>query len=168
MKKLLSSLVLVGVLVVGARAQDTWPTDIAFVQDWFHQPADVVGLRLGIPYGSNQSVTGFDIGLWGQSDYAWAFQVNVVANIVHEDMGGVQVGLYNEAGHLTGIQVGLWNHAPTLEGFQFGVINLADEADGMQVGLINRTEMMHGYQIGLVNVIRGSSVPFCTVINFSF
>jgi len=168
MKKLLSSLILLGVLVAGARAQDTWPTDIAFVQDWFHRPADVVGLRVGIPYGSNDAITGIDVGFWGQSDYAWAFQVNVVANIVRDTMGGIQVGLYNEAGNLTGIQVGLWNRAPTLAGAQIGIINLADEADGFQIGLINRTELMHGYQFGLVNVIRESPVPFCTVLNFYF
>ena len=136
--------------------------------DLIHRPSDVAGLRLGIPYGLNDSVTGIDIGLWGKSDYAWAIQVNVIQNSVRDEMGGLQVSLVNEAGHLTGMQVGLWNQAATMEGFQIGILNLADGVNGMQIGLINRTENMHGYQIGLVNVIRESSVPFAPVINFLF
>ena len=167
MKKLLSSLIFAGVLVSGAMAQDTWPVDFAFL-DWIHRPADVAGLRIGIPYGQNDSVTGIDIGLWGKSDYAWAIQVNVVHNVVRDEMGGIQVSCVNDAGHLTGLQVGLWNMAPTMEGFQIGLLNLADQVDGLQIGLVNRTEIMHGYQIGLVNVIRESPVPFAPIMNFYF
>lgn len=167
MKKLLSSLILVGVVATGVLAQDTWPVDVSFI-DWFHRPADVAGLRLGIPYGVNDSVTGLDIGLWGKSDYAWAIQVNVVHNIVRDEMGGIQISCVNDAGHLTGMQIGLWNQAPTMEGFQIGLLNLADNVNGLQIGVVNRTELMHGYQIGLVNVIRESPVPFAPVINFLF
>lgn len=167
MKKLLSILILGGTLVGGALAQDTWPADIG-IADWFYRPSDVAGLRIGIPYGQNDSVTGLDVGLWGKSDYAWAIQVNVVHNIVRDEMGGIQVSLLNDAGHLTGMQVGLWNNAPTMDGFQIGILNLADQVVGLQIGLVNRTELMHGYQIGLVNVIRESSVPFCPVVNFCF
>lgn len=167
MKKLLSSLILVGVVATGALAQDTWPVDVSFI-DWIHRPADVAGLRVGIPYGVNDSVTGLDIGLWGKSDYAWAIQVNVLENRVRDEMGGIQISCVNDAGHLTGMQIGLWNQAPTMEGFQIGILNLADEVNGLQIGLINRTELMHGYQIGLVNVIRESPVPFAPVVNFLF
>ncbi|MEI8242672.1 MAG: hypothetical protein WCI17_05345 [bacterium] len=165
MKKLLSSLVLAGVMATGALAQDIWPVDISFL-DWIHRPADVAGLRLAVPYGINDSVTGLDIGLWGKSDYAWAIQINVLHNKVRDEMGGIQISCLNDAGHLTGMQIGLWNTAPTMEGFQIGLLNLADQVDGLQIGLINRTEIMKGYQIGLVNVIRESSVPFAPVINF--
>jgi hypothetical protein len=167
MKKLLSSLILVGVVATGALAQDTWPVDVSFL-DWIHRPADVAGLRLGIPYGINDSVTGLDFGLWGKSDYAWAIQVNVAENRVRDEMGGIQISCVNDAGHLTGMQIGLWNQAPTMEGFQIGLLNLADNVNGLQIGVINRTELMHGYQIGLVNVIRESPVPFAPVINFLF
>jgi hypothetical protein len=168
MKKLLSSLLLAGVLVAGARAQEMLPVDIAFIQDWWYRPSEVIGLRMGIPYAKNDSLTGLDIGFWGESDYAWAIQINLVASMVHDTMGGLQIGGYCEAGHLTGVQIGLWNHAPTTEGCQIGLVNLADETEGLQIGLINRTEMMHGYQIGLINVIRESPVPFCVGINLSF
>jgi len=167
MKKLLSSLILVGVVATGALAQDTWPIDVSFI-DWIHRPADVAGLRLGLPYGVNDSVTGLDIGLWGKSDYAWAIQVNVLENRVRDEMGGIQISCINDAGHLTGLQVGLWNTAPTMEGFQIGLLNLADNVNGLQIGIINRTELMHGYQIGLVNVIRESPVPFMPIVNFLF
>ena len=167
MKKLLSSLVLAGMFVGGVWAQDTWPVDISFI-DWFHRPADVAGLRIGIPYGQNDQVTGVDIGLFGQSDYAWAIQINLVANLVRDEMGGIQIGCFNKAGHLTGVQIGLWNNAPTGIGLQLGLLNLADQMDGFQIGIVNRTELMRGYQIGLVNVIRESPVPFCVLVNFSF
>jgi len=167
MKKLLSSLVLVGVMAGGALAQDIWPVDFSFM-DWVYRPSDVAGLRLGIPYGRNDSVTGLDIGLYGVSDYAWAIQVNALYNGVRDEMGGIQVACINDAGHLTGLQVSLWNTAQTMEGMQIGLLNLADQVEGFQIGVINRTELMHGYQIGLVNVIRESPVPFCVGINFSF
>lgn len=167
MKKLLSSLVLAGSIAFGALAQDTWPVDVSFL-DWIHRPADVAGLRLGLPYGINDSVTGIDIGLWGKSDYAWAIQINLLQNAVRDEMGGIQVGCVNDAGVLSGLQVGLWNTAPTMQGFQIGLLNLADQAEGLQIGIVNRTEIMHGYQIGLVNVIRESSVPFAPIVNFHF
>ncbi|MEI6210279.1 MAG: hypothetical protein WCR06_01510 [bacterium] len=167
MKKLLSSLVLAGMMATGALAQDTWPVEISFL-DWIYRPSDVAGLRLAVPYGINDSVTGVDIGLWGKSDYAWAFQFNALHNKVRDRMGGLQVSCLNDAGDLTGMQVGLWNMAATAEGFQIGLLNLTDQMDGMQIGIINRTELMHGYQIGLVNVIRESSVPFAPIINFCF
>lgn len=167
MKKLLSSLFLAGSMAVGALAQDTWPVDVSFM-DWIHRPADVAGLRLGLPYGVNDSVTGVDIGLWGKSDYAWAIQINVLHNNVRDEMGGIQISCLNDAGHLDGIQIGLWNMAASADGFQIGLLNLTDQMYGFQIGLVNRTEIMHGYQIGLVNVIRESSVPFAPVINFHF
>lgn len=167
MKKLLSSLVLASVMATGALAQDTWPVDISFL-DWIYRPSDVAGLRLAVPYGVNDSITGVDIGLWGKSDYAWAIQLNVLHNKVRDEMGGIQISCLNDAGHLTGMQVGLWNMAATAAGFQIGLLNLTDQFEGLQVGIINRTENMHGYQIGLVNVIRESSVPFAPGINFFF
>lgn len=167
MKKLLSSLALVGVMASGALAQDTWPVDLSFL-DWIHRPADVAGLRVGIPFGLNDSVTGVDVGFWGQSDYFWGIQVNVVENHVRDEVGAIQVACINDAGHLTGLQVGLWNTAATMQGFQVGLLNLADQAEGLQIGVVNRCELMHGYQIGLVNVIIESPVPFAPVVNFSF
>jgi len=168
MKKLLSSLVLFGALVGSAYAQEIWPIDFGLV-DLIHRPADVVGLRLGIPYGQNNSITGIDIGLYGQSEYAWALQFNLTSCQVRDEMGGLQVSLLNGAGHLTGMQIGLWNVVTTsVEGFQIGLLNLADDVTGMQIGVVNRTETMHGYQIGLVNVIRQSPLPCTAVINFAF
>ncbi len=165
MKKLLAGLVMVGCMVSSAWAQETWPVDVAFL-DWYYRPADVAGLRVGIPYGVNDSVTGLDVGLWGKSDYAWALQVNVLHNKVRDEMGGIQVSALNDAGHLAGIQIGLWNCAPSMDGMQLGLLNLADEAEGFQIGLVNRAELLHGYQIGLFNIIRESSVPFAPFINF--
>ena len=167
MRKHLCSLLVALVTVSGALAEETCPIELSFM-DWLYRPSDVAGLRLGIPFGKNDAVTGVDVGFWGQSDYAWAFQFNVVANVVRDDMGGLQVALYNFAGNLTGIQVGLWNRALTGAGAQIGLLNLADQINGFQIGVVNRTEIMHGYQIGLVNVIRESPVPFFTILNFYF
>ena len=167
MKKLFSSLALVCVVASGALAQDVWPVEVSCF-DWINRPSDVAGLRIGIPYGVNDSITGVDIGLWGQSDYAWALQFNLLTCQVRDEMGGLQVSAYNQAGNLIGIQVGLWNRAPTATGAQIGLLNLSDQMNGFQIGIINRVEMIHGYQIGLVNVIRESPVPCMAGFNFYF
>ena len=167
MRKHLCSLLVALVTVSGAFAEETWPVELSFM-DWLYRPSDVAGLRIGIPYGMNDAVTGIDVGFWGQANYAWAFQVNVVANVVRDRMGGLQFALYNYGGDLTGIQVGLWNRVLSGEGLQIGLLNLADQFNGFQLGVVNRTETMHGYQIGLVNGIRESPVPFCTILNFYF
>lgn len=156
-------------LVSGAFAEDYQisPIELSFL-DFIYHPIDVTGLRVGIPYGSNDSVTGIDIGLWGKSTYLYGFQFNLLANIVTDRAGAIQLSIYNDTKSLVGLQAGLWNNAGNMTGLQVGLLNLADEIEGFQIGLINRSELMHGFQVGLVNVIRSAPLPFCPLINVGF
>lgn len=145
----------------------SWPVWLAFnsIKD-----IDVIGLRLTLPYGACESVTGFDIGFFGRCRYFEGIQVNLLRNDVSDIMAGFQIGLYNSSGRadLMGIQVGLWNEAHSLRGIQVGLINVADSVTGIQVGLINRAESMYGVQAGAVNVIRESETPFLPLVNIGF
>ena len=145
----------------------SWPVWLALNSQ---KDIDVIGLRLTIPYGSCESVTGFDIGFFGRCRYFEGFQLNILRNDVSDIMAGVQVGIYNSSGRadLMGVQVGLWNEAHSIRGVQFGLINVADSVTGIQFGLINRSEALYGFQGGIVNVIRESEMPFCPILNIGF
>ncbi len=145
----------------------SWPVWIALNSQ---KDIDVIGLRLTIPYGSCESVTGFDIGFFGRCRYFEGFQLNILRNDVSDIMAGVQVGIYNSSGRadLMGLQVGLWNEAHSIRGVQIGLINVADSVTGIQFGIINRSEALYGFQGGIVNVIRESEMPFCPILNIGF
>ena len=139
-----------------ANASDTkapWPVWLAFnsVED-----IDVVGLRLTLPYGECESVTGFDLGVYGRCRYFEGLQANILRNEALDVMAGIQAGIYNTAGRadLTGLQVGLWNEVRSMRGVQVGIINVADS--------------VQGFQVGGVNVIRESEIAFFPIVNIGF
>ena len=155
---------------VGAKKRVAmWPACFAVFE--LPETPDLVGIRIAIPYSTKQeSVTGLDIGLWGRCQNFEGLGLNIIRNDVHERFAGVQAGLYNSIGFgcLGGIQLGVWNEAHSLNGLQLGIVNLAGDAFGFQVGIINRSETMNGFQLGIINVIRDAEIPFCPVINVGF
>ncbi len=169
MKKMLFGLVMAGLVVFSASAAEKvrWPVWFAFNDT---EDIDVVGLRLNLPSGQCEQVSGLDIGLIGRSTYFSGIQINLLRNDVKDTLQGWQIGGYNSAGlsDMLGVQTGLWNESKTMYGFQVGLVNLADYVKGFQVGLVNRAEGMHGYQVGLINIIRDSNVPFCPLLNIGF
>ncbi len=144
-----------------------WPIWLAFNST---KDVDVVGLRLTLPYGKCESVTGFDLGIYGSCRYFEGLQLNILRNEAEDVMAGIQAGVYNSAGRadLTGLQVGLFNEASSMRGLQVGIINIAEQMQGFQVGLINRAETAYGFQVGGVNVIRDSELGFCPIVNIGF
>ena len=144
-----------------------WPVWLAFNST---KNIDVVGLRLTLPYGECEGVTGVDLGFYGRCRYFEGFQLNILRNEALDVMAGVQLGIYNSAGRadLSGVQVGFWNEARSMRGVQVGLINVADTVEGFQVGLINRAESMYGAQLGGVNVIRESDLTFFPIMNIGF
>lgn len=144
-----------------------WPVWLAFNST---KNIDVAGLRLTLPYGDCESVTGFDIGFYGRCRYFEGIQLNILRNEAVDVLSGIQVGCYNSSGRadLKGLQVGLFNEARSMRGIQVGIVNIADSVCGFQIGLINRTETMYGFQVGGVNVIRESDMAFCPIINIGF
>ena len=150
-------------------ASTVWPAYFA-VCEWPANP-DVVGLRLTIPFSTEQeNVTGLDLGFWGRSISFEGIQLNLFRNDVKDRCAGFQVGCYNSigSGEMMGLQVGLWNEANALRGFQVGLVNVSGETEGFQVGLVNRAETMHGYQVGLINVIRDAELQFFPLVNIGF
>jgi len=162
----------------GIFSQETAVIDFAFLDYWYH-PKNVVGLRVGIPWGNNNNVTGFDVGLYGKSSTMSGIQVNLVANIVKDRADAVQVSLYNQAGSLSGAQVGLMN----VTGYgalgydtrlmfsacvQVGLLNVANDLRGVQVGFVNQADMLYGFQLGIVNVIKSGVIPFMPIVNIGF
>ena len=146
-----------------------WP---AFIGVWeFPETPDLVGIRFTIPWSTKQeSVTGFDVGFWGRSEYFEGVQCNVLRNDVKDSCSGIQCGIYNSVarGDLLGIQVGLWNESLAHRGIQFGIVNVSGDTQGFQFGVINRSETMYGFQLGLINIIRDAEIQFCPVINVGF
>ncbi len=141
-----------------------WPVWLAFNST---KDIDVAGLRLTLPYGECESVTGFDLGCFGRCRYFEGFQINILRNDAKEYLAGLQIGLYNSAGRADrlGMQIGLWNEARIINGFQIGLVNLTDSGSGFQIGLINRAETFYGFQGGAVNVIRENEFAFLPLIN---
>lgn len=145
----------------------SWPVWLSFNST---KAIDVVGFRFTLPYGRCESVTGFDIGVYGISRYFEGAQLNILRNEATDVMAGGQCGVYNSAGRADciGAQLGLFNEARSMRGVQVGIINLADNLYGVQVGLINRAETAYGFQVGGVNVIRESDLAFCPIVNIGF
>ena len=145
----------------------SWPVWLAFNSA---DDIDIVGLRLTLPYGECESVTGFDLGIYGRCRYMEGIQANILRNEALDVMSGAQAGIYNSAGRadLAGLQLGLWNEARSIRGVQVGIINVADAVYGFQIGIINRAESMYGFQVGGVNIIRDSEIPFFPIVNIGF
>jgi len=146
-----------------------WPAFFA-VGDLPETP-DLIGLRITIPWSTKQeSVTGFDLGLWARTQFFEGFAFNVFRNDVKDQLTGVQVSLYNSAAQADalGLQVGLWNEVGSMNGLQVGLVNTVGAMGGFQVGVINRAEELYGFQIGVINIIRDAEMRFCPVINVGF
>ena len=153
----------------GSRESAVWPACVALCQ-WPRSP-DVVGLRLTIPFSTTQdNVTGFDVGLWGVSEYFEGVQLNLLRSNVRDSASAFQVGIYNTVGRgdFLGAQVGLWNESMSMRGVQFGVVNVTGGSEGFQVGLINRAETLYGFQVGVINIIRDAEFQFLPVVNIGF
>ena len=140
------------------------------------EAADVLGLRLGLPYASHNNVEGLDVALLA-TDTAGdltGLQAAGFYNGVGHTVRGVQVaGFLNDAkGDVRGIQAaGLANRAGGfVEGLQMaGIANLgrdmpglvgaqvaafynaANTMDGLQMGLLNYAGNIEGAQIGFIN-----------------
>ena len=107
-------------------------------QQLFDEETSVYGLRLNLLYGSNKSVNGLDLGLFGDA-YA-----------------------------LNGIQIGGGNQVKgKLRGLQLGFANSADKGAGLQIGVMNRTHSMKGLQIGILNWNDEGFLPVFPFFNFS-
>lgn len=168
-KALLAILVL---LSVSAFSFDTipfqiglWAPNVQIVPD----EINVAGLKLNLPYGGNNNITGIDLGFASTSENTSALQLNLILNQASEQFSGVQAAIVNHAERSEWLSLGLVNiTGDRARGIQFGALNSTMEMRGLQVGLVNYAELMTGVQIGLANIIRESPVVFFPFINFCF
>jgi len=141
-----------------------WAPKTQLVPDYI----DVSGLKLNLPYGSNQNMAGLDLGLVSINSNTAALQVNLF-NRASEHFSGVQVGLVNVAGASDGVSVSFFNSTENISrGLDVALVNTSLEHRGVQVGIVNYTEFLTGFQIGLVNIVTKSTIPFFPIINFCF
>lgn len=146
-----------------------WPAFFAISE--IPATPDLIGFRLSFPFSTKQeSVTGFDIGLWARTRVFEGIAVNVLRNDVKDELTGFQIGFYNSAvqADSLGLQAGLWNEAGTLWGVQAGLVNSVGAMEGIQVGLINRAEELYGFQVGVINIIRDAEFRFLPIVNIGF
>ncbi len=141
-----------------------WAPQTQLVPDYI----DISGLKLNLPYGSNQNMAGLDLGLVSINGNTAALQVNLF-NRATDNFAGLQVGLINVAGASDGISISLFNSTESISrGLDIALVNTALEHRGIQIGLVNYTEFLTGFQIGLINIVTKSTVPFFPIINFCF
>jgi hypothetical protein len=117
---------------------------------------DIGGLKLNLIYGESHGMTGLDIGLFSQNTGdVNALHINGVS-VVGGNGNGLMISLvanYVE-GEYGGLQIGAFNYATHLSGLQIGAINVVNTA--------------YGLQIGVVNVVKDNDVPFLPIINGYF
>ncbi len=141
-----------------ANAQDK-PVQLALFApvQIFPENISIRGVRLSLIYGKNTTVTGVD---WGPvthttSGTSLGWRAAFVA-INEANFMGLQQALVNmDDKNSEGVQMGIFNHAGHMSGLQFGLINHAGS--------------MKGLQIGLINIIKsGGQFPVFPIVNWSF
>ncbi len=102
------------------------------------------------------------------------------------DVGGLQVGAYNQVarrfgglqlscfanlviGPMDGVQLGgVLDTAGAVRGVQVGGFNLAETTEGVQIGVVNVARTLRGVQLGLVNIAANGLVLVLPVVNVGF
>ena len=165
MDKKIYALILASVLSFGfvneARAQGNAgysPFMLSIVNPIQVPPSDfyVGGLKLNLIYGQCHDFTGLDIGLFSYCS----------GNTEGLHIGGVTA----IGGDGTGIMINLLANQVTGEygGLQIGFYNYASHLDGLQIGVLNVCDTAYGIQIGLINIIKDNDLPFFPIINGYF
>jgi hypothetical protein len=154
-KKLLFAFLILMILLPSQVYSWTWtPIQLSLWEpvQLFPERFNVYGIRLNLGYGSNQNLTGLDVG---------------TVNVISDKQRGGQLGLINLSEHSLGVCAGGMNYTTKLRGGQVGLLNTAqDSLVGLQVaGLINLSDHVNGMQMvavfgnGAVRVDGAQVVP---------
>ncbi len=172
-KKTMLLFVLVTMLVPALALADG-PINLALVPSVqiVGEDQSVTAFRLGL-WSRNASMTGLDLGIFGQNSGSFTGVQWLAGGVVDGDFTGWQnnwiASITN--GNMQGLQVGAYTHSGGgSSGVQLGLINTSDEFSGLQLGLVNITEVMRsGLQIGLINVIKSKEkLKLFPIVNWSF
>lgn len=170
MKTQLLALTILTTALVAQAAPDYFPLQLAICPPAQLMPetTNIVGFKFNLPYGQNDFVRGFDLGVVGGATDCEAFQLNLF-NVVPGTATGVGVGLFNLLGNAEGIHVGLMNYVEAeCQGLHVGLLNVAHVVTGLQVGVVNHCNKLYGMQIGLANIATEGRLPFTVLVNATF
>jgi hypothetical protein len=171
MKRLLIALVaLAGTFALHAGETTVSPLQLSICPpvQLVPESIDIIGLKLNLPYGYNEYVSGIDLGVVGGAERCDAIQVNLF-NVVPDRATGVIVGAFNLVGGAEGVHCAALNlAAEDCIGMQIGLLNTAQDVTGLQIGCVNRCDSLHGIQIGLANIAMDAPLPFTVLINAAF
>lgn len=133
--------------------------------------AQMNGLRITLFYGDCNRLNGLDLALLGANRVRERFNGLAIAPVFNRanSAAGLDLGFANVVeNELYGLQVGAWNHAGHGYGAQLGLVNTSSSFAGLQVGLFNWADDLDGLQLGLVNVIADQTVCVFPFLNIGF
>jgi len=170
MKTLFLALSILATTLVAQTNPAVFPLQLAICPPVQLMPetTEIVGFKFNLPYGQNEFVRGFDLGVVGGATNCEAIQVNLF-NVIPGTATGVGVGLFNLLGNAEGIHVGLMNYVETeCRGLHVGLLNVAHIVTGLQIGVVNHCNKLYGMQIGLANIATEARLPFTVLVNATF
>ena len=136
----------------------------------FSDSYDVRGVRLALPYGSNRSLMGIDLGIVHKLDNLYGLGLSIFYSQRSGEMRGVSLsGAFNlSKGNDTGLSAaGFYNDVESVDGVQAACLyNKAKSVNGIQIGLCNSTEKLNGVQIGLCNYCKDEPFKYTLFFNF--
>ena len=101
---------------------------------WYNQAGGLNGLQGGAVNVSD-ATQGGQLGIYNYAGSMGGVQLGLV-NMAYKDAHGLQIGIFNGAGHFRGLQIALVNQAQTLEGLQIGIVNAVSQKDTLPVMVI--------------------------------
>lgn len=136
----------------------------------FPERDDVYGMRLSLPYGSNATLSGLDLGVVNRLDSLYGVGISLIYSRRNSDMRGLNfAGAFNlSTGNDVGLSIaGVYNNVNAIDGVQTALLlNKAKRVHGLQLGLFNYCEKMDGAQMGLFNYCEDQ--PFKCTFFFNF
>lgn len=156
---------------LAAAARAGMPVQIGVAGDSFQlfsAEREITGLRLNLPYSSNDDVTGIDIGIAGGGGTIRGIRLNLF-NFSSVHSAGIELGFSNYGETFSGVQFGLFNIVEEeTHGLQAGFFNNAGELHGFQLGVINRAGDLHGVQLGLINIVKSGDAMVLPIVSWGF
>ena len=136
----------------------------------FPEKYQIYGLRLTLPYGSNKSLYGLDVGLVNKLNTLYGVGISALYSKHSGDMYGLNLaGVFNlSTGNDVGLSIaGFFNETGRIDGVQIATLhNQAQTVNGVQISLFNYCKKMNGVQIGLLNYCKDQPFRYTLFINF--
>ena len=136
----------------------------------FSEKYKIYGLRLTLPYGTNKSLHGVDLGLVNQLDSLYGVGLSAFYSKHSGDMYGLNLaGAFNlSTGNDVGLSMaGFYNETGRIDGVQVAALhNQAKTVNGVQISLFNYCHKMNGVQIGLLNYCKDQPFRYTLLFNF--